>query len=1061
MNSTRFLFQAFLVVAMAAFAWPAAAQTTITTSTTINSSTSYASLLVGSASSPGPTLTIASPGLIDITTASLTSFTVGSDANPYAAVVQQSGTVTSQGGIFLGRNTVNGDTTYAGSASYALQGGSILLSNATNGLLAIGRSSAATFTQSGGSITAARPGALSIGGAGDGTYTMTGGTFEGTNSSDALTAPSLTIGTAGGNGKLTINGANAVVALNGARMEMAANSLNSSTARGSATVELLNGTLALNGDVTRGRPNSGWNNGPGSVSFTLGGGTLRPYNADLTVGGTSSANTAAFDITLAANTLSTITGVGWKSGSAHTVTLFSNVVGSGSLQFTGGTVVLSGNNTYSGVTTISAGTLRAGGANAFGNAAGNLVVAGGALDLGNFQFVRTGTVSFTGGIVQSGTISNSTVAFDGQSGTVSATLAGSAGLTKTSPGTLTLSANNSYTGTTTINTGMLQIGNSGTAGSIAASSAITGSAGATLLFNRSDDFGGAYSNPISGGIGLTKLGSGTLTLSGSNSYTGETSVQAGTLVLGNSDALRGSTFAGGAGSLSFGSLTLANFGGLSGSSSIVLANTSGTPMNLRVGYNNANTTFSGTLTGGAASSTLVFQKFGTGTTTISGEVTLGANGSTEGHFVVQQGEIRQTGGTVTVRRTSGHGSFLVGASAGMAGAYTLESGTVLALNTSASSDARIGIGTTGTLTINGAAASARFAGTNNTIGGSDFSGALTSGTGTLNLLAGELAVNSLTTGTAAGSQGTFNFSGGTLRPYSQNTTIGQSTRGFSIALSGNSPTLSGLDAAAGTARNLTIATSLVNASGTTGGITVSGGTVTLSAANTYSGSTTIGGTNTTLVLGSAGSFATSSTIRVGNAGSSGAVLDLTSKTGTFSFGSGQTVGGIGTIRMDAGDTAQFAGTFSPGNSPGIFTFDGGTGLLSGTTVIEIFGATRGTGYDGVDLINGASLNYGGGVLALDFGAWLADEQSYQLFGSGSSSLLGSFSSVTIAGTNYAGLTFTNSGGVWTSQGTSPANQTLTFTEATGTLVIVPEPGAIALAGIGIAAAAWGYRRRRS
>ena len=1248
-----------LVVAAA----PAVAQTTITTSTTVSGTVSYAGLTVGGVS-PGPTLTINAPAAITVTASP--SIIVGSNANPYATVIQNGGSVvtssTVNSQLYLGLNTGTGNTAYTGSASYTLNAGTITLGGtaATTGILGIGRSSDATFTQNGGSITAYRNDTvLFIASGGNGSsYTLTGGTFEGIGTT-GLSNGGLGIASnsnVSSSGTLTINGAGATVAVQPGNANLTSNG-------GTATVNLLNGTLALNGEVTRGTPNS--TRTPGTVSFTLGGGTLRPYSTNLVVGSSTAANTAAFDITLAANSLSTITGVGWKSGTS-TVTIVSNIVGSGSIQFTGGTVALSGSNTYTGNTTVDAGTLRldninalrgstfAGGAGTlafgtgtaasftFGGLAGSSAIAltstnGSSVNLsfgannanttysgnvtgttvsagagkvgsgtttisGNWTLgvdgvssdgamaVSEGELRQTGGTVTlrrtigsgallvapgsgtgvytvesgtvvaansnlpgtanarigygggtgiltingasasvrlsgtnnnlggndlnltsgtgrinlsagelavnsltTGTVAGSAGAFNfsggtlrpfsqntsiGSSGTgftialagTSATLsgidasgtsrsltilttlvngtAGAAGL-NVSGGTVVLSAANTYSGATTVNSGTLAIGAGGTTGSITGNVANN----ATLVFNRSNTI--TYSGTISGSGDILKQAAGQLTLSASNSFTGNTTVNSGTLLLGNQNALRGSTFAGGAGTLAFTSVspdTTLNYyylGGLSGSSSLSLLDTSAQSIRLNFGFNNADTTFSGNLTNGQG-----IEKYGTGTTTLSGNISTGA---VFGQMSVGQGGLRQTGGTITLNRNNGSGAFTVGVGSGTTGSYVLQSGTLLVSSTLG--HVRLGgNGGNGMLTINGGSARAFFSGTNNTIGGNDLNA--TSGTGTINLIAGELAVNSLTTGTAAGSTGNFDFAGGTLRPYSQNASIGRIGSGFSIALAGSSATFSGLDAAAGTARTLTVLTALVDGTAGAAGAIFSGGTISLSAANTYSGATTIAGANSTLALGANGSFANSPTITVGNAGSSGAILDLTAKTGTFTFTSGQTVGGIGTIKMDAGDTARFAGTFAPGNSPGILTFDGGTGLLSGTTQIELFGAVRGTGYDAVDLINAATLNYGNGVLALDFGSWLADQQSYQLFGSGSSTLLGDFASVTIAGTNYAGLTFTASNGVWTSQGTSPANQTLTFTEATGMLVIVPEPGAIALAGIGIAAAAWVSRRRR-
>jgi fibronectin-binding autotransporter adhesin len=104
-------------------------------------------------------------------------------------------------------------------------------------------------------------------------------------------------------------------------------------------------------------------------------------------------------------------------------------------------------------------------------------------------------------------------------------------LTKAGNGTQVLSGANTYTGATTISNGTLQIGNAGTTGAISNSSAVTDNA--MLTFNRTDTY--TYTGTITGtGGALTQAGSGTLELlTASNSYTGGTIINAGTLQVGD------------------------------------------------------------------------------------------------------------------------------------------------------------------------------------------------------------------------------------------------------------------------------------------------------------------------------------------------------------------------------------------------------------------------------------------------------------------------------------------------------------------------------------------------
>ena len=109
---------------------------------------------------------------------------------------------------------------------------------------------------------------------------------------------------------------------------------------------------------------------------------------------------------------------------------------------------------------------------------------------------------------------------------------GMTGLTKTGLGNLILDVNNGYAGPTVIQNGVVQVGANGTRGSLG-TGAVTNNSG--LNFYRTDAF--TVGNNIAGYSGLTNIGSGTITLSGTNSFSGAIAVNAGGLTLTSTQAL--------------------------------------------------------------------------------------------------------------------------------------------------------------------------------------------------------------------------------------------------------------------------------------------------------------------------------------------------------------------------------------------------------------------------------------------------------------------------------------------------------------------------------------------
>ncbi|EHX3175624.1 autotransporter outer membrane beta-barrel domain-containing protein [Salmonella enterica subsp. enterica serovar Brancaster] len=349
-----------------------------------------------------------------------------------------------------------------------------------------------------------------------------------------------------------------------------------------------------------------------------------------------------------------------------------------------GTLILNAENTYTGGTTISGGTLVATNVDALGSGdvtddATLELNTGGTFDnaiSGSGQVVKSGddvltlsgANSYSGGtLISDGTLVASNVEALGTGdvtddavlelntgGTFDNTISGSGKVEKSGDDALTLSGANTYTGGTLISDGTLVASNVEALG--------TGDVtdNATLELNT----GGDFTNNISGSGQVVKSGDDTLTLSGSNTYTGGTLINGGTLVASNVEAL-------GTGDVTDNATLALNTGGtfdnaISGSGQVVKSGDETLTLSGTNSYTGGTT-----ISGGTLVATNV-EALGTGSVTDNATLELNTSGTFD-NVISGRGQVVKSGDkTLTL---SGANSYT--------GGTTISGGTLVASNVEA------------------------------------------------------------------------------------------------------------------------------------------------------------------------------------------------------------------------------------------------------------------------------------------------------------------------------------------------------------------------------------------
>ena len=521
---------------------------------------SGATTLSASGSTASVNLSLAAGSFLSSSTLSFTSLgnasiSLGGNSQAISNLITESSNAGSAMSISNGSLTISG----GGDISLGGRGGAFTLSLADlTAFTAGGASSNLTFQSGNTTGTTTNTLILST----NGTNTLIGQTVlfgrmnAGGNSTGAAYSANVNLG--------TTNTIRADVLKVGSTNSTAALAFQSGLSNPSLVLRSANGTAAVRewtiGEVTA---DTGTRSGQGTVDLL--GGTLDALVGNLTVGLNNNASVISTSwLKMSSGTLTADTiRLANKSGSS-TIGL------SGAIYQSGGNVSTqtlefgqsgTGNSTITALYDISGGRLeadviQAGGGNFTSSSNRTLAMSGNATlsNISGSNLTITGASSASGGLMNL-SISGSTI-FHASNGNIilgsDSLLSGTGMLTKNGTGDLVLSGTSSFTGITTINGGQIVLGAAQSLGPLAGFGSLSlGSYTLTSNASSSTDFSGV----ISGTGGLTKTGAFTLTLSGENTYTGTTTIQSGTLTLGQIRALNGGAIAMGGGTFNLGNTT--------------------------------------------------------------------------------------------------------------------------------------------------------------------------------------------------------------------------------------------------------------------------------------------------------------------------------------------------------------------------------------------------------------------------------------------------------------------------------------------------------------------------